>query len=124
MIELSIDDDNILIVKVKGKIEEGDIEENVEREADYVIAEYGKVRGILIDATGTKGWSEFPVMAEERGFLKKHKEDVYRIALVGDQTWQKIIPAIVDLLVDPLIKHFNPGQEDEALEWLKESAFK
>lgn len=38
-------DENILYIKVMGKIEQGDFDKIVEHEVDYVISEYGKIRG-------------------------------------------------------------------------------
>lgn len=109
---------NVLYVKVIGKIEKGDFENIVRPEADFIIAEYGKIRGILIDTCDFDGWEDFPALLEHYGFIKEHMNDVYRIALIGDDTWQMILPAIANLLLDPEIKRFEPGEGQRAEDWI------
>lgn len=118
MIKLYIDK-NVLYVKVLGKIEKSDFEDKMRKAADQVITEYGKIRGILIDANDFEGWEDFPAFMEHFGFVQDTNEDVYRIAIIGDQTWQKLFPPIASLFVEPVIKRFDPGHGEEADEWLK-----
>jgi len=114
---------NILYAKVIGQIEKGDFEKSVEPVADHLIAEFGKIRGILIDATDIGGWDDFPALFAHYGFIKAHEHDIYRVALVGDQTWQKLLPGIATLLLDPQIERFDPGLERDAEAWLLEDVF-
>lgn len=83
----------------------------------------GRSGGTLIDTTGFEGWEDFPALLEEYNFLKKHEGDIYRVALLGDQTWQVVLPAIAKLLIDPIIKRFDPGHGEETEAWLKENIF-
>lgn len=118
MIEFRIDE-NVFYIKVLGKIEKGDFEDNIRTPADHIISEYGKIRGIIIDARDFEGWEDFPALMEHIGFIKELNEDVYRVAIIGDSTWQKLLPPIAGLFVEPVIKRFDPDQADEAEEWIK-----
>lgn len=117
MIKLTAEE-NTLYVKVTGKIEKGDFENIVRPETDFMIAEYGKIKGIIIDATEFDGWEDFPAFLEHYGFIKAHMSDVFRIALIGDDTWQIILPTIANLFVNPEIKRFEPGEGQRAEDWI------
>lgn len=118
MIKLFVDN-NILYAKVLGNIEQGDFDNNVRKAADEVINEYGKIRGILIDTNDFNGWEDFPAFLEHFGFIQDVNDDVYRIAIIGDSTWQKLLPMVASLFVEPVIKRFDPGHGEEAEEWIK-----
>lgn len=122
MIKVHVDD-NILYVRVMGKIEQGDFEHTVEPEADHMISEYGKIRGILIDGSDFRGWDDFSALLEHIEFIRHHQEDVYRVALIGDSAWQKLVPGIAGLLLDPVIRRFDPGHGQEAEDWLRSDVF-
>ena len=112
-------DDNVFYIKVLGKIEEGDFENNIREAAEDAIVEYGKIRGILVDASDFEGWEDFPALLEHIGFIRELDDSVYRVAIIGDQTWQKLIPPIAGLFLEPLIKRFDPGHAADAEDWVK-----
>ena len=118
MIKFNIDD-NVFYIKVLGKIEKGDFENNLKTPADHIIAEYGKIRGIIIDGTDFDGWADFPALLEHFGFVQEINEHVDRVAIIGDHTWQKLLPPIASLFVEPVIKRFDPGHGEAAEEWIK-----
>ena len=112
-------DENVFYIKVLGKIEVGDFEKNIKIPADHIISEYGRIRGILIDAEDFEGWEDFPALMEHIGFIKELDDNVGRVAIIGDQTWQKLITPIADLFLEPVVKRFDPGQGQEAEDWIK-----
>ena len=118
MIEFK-EDDNVFYIKVLGKIEQGDFEQNIREAAEDAITEYGKIRGILIDARDFEGWEDFPALMEHIGFIRELDDAVYRVAIIGDQTWQKLIPPVASLFLQPVVKRFDPEHADEATEWVK-----
>jgi len=113
------EDENVFYIKVFGKIEAGDFEDNIKVPADHIIAESGRIRGILIDTQDFEGWEDFPALMEHIGFIKELDDNVGKVAIVGDQTWQKLIPPIASLFLQPVVKLFNPEQKEEAEEWVK-----
>ena len=118
MIEFYVDE-NVFYIKVLGKIEAGDFEDNIKVPADHIIADSGRIRGILIDTQDFEGWEDFPALLEHIGFIRELDDSVYRVAIIGDQTWQKLIPPIASLFLEPLVKRFDPGQASEAEDWVK-----
>jgi hypothetical protein len=118
MIEVCYEE-TILYIKVLGTIEKEDFETKAKEAADHIISEYGKIRGILIDAGEFEGWKDFPALLEYIGFVKEMNHKVYRVAIIGDATWQKLIPAIANLFLDPVVKRFDTHHGQEAEDWIK-----
>ena len=118
MIEFHIDE-NVFYIKVLGKIEAGDFEDNIKVPADHIISESGRIRGILIDTQNFEGWEDFPALMEHIGFIKELDDNVGRVAIIGDQTWEKLIPPIASLFLQPVVQLFDPGRAKEADEWIK-----
>ena len=112
-------DENVFYIKVLGKIEKGDFENNITRPADHVIAEYGKIRGIIIDASKFAGWEDFPALMEHIGFIRELDDNVGRVAIIGDATWQKLLPPVASLFLEPTTKRFEPGHGQDAEDWVK-----
>jgi hypothetical protein len=54
------------------------------------------------------------------GFVKEHHKFVRRLAIIGNATWQKILPGIASLFLEPEVKRFAPGAQHAAEEWVSE----
>ena len=117
MLKLKIDT-NVFYIKVLGKVEKGDFDDTLKTAADHIIAEYGKIRGIIIDGTDFDGWADFPALLEHLGFVQEINGHVDRVAIIGDHTWQKLLPPLASLFIEPVVRRFEPGENKQAEEWI------
>ena len=117
-IELNEDvEQHLLEVKASGKLsaqDYHDFEPAVERLIDA-----GKIK-ILFEMHDFHGW-DLGAMWEDIKFATKHCTDVEKIAMIGDQEWEKWMASICKPFTMSKIKYFDNGQQDEARQWLAEA---
>jgi hypothetical protein len=109
--------DNVLWVKVNDtltKEEYADLVPNWEQ----MIATYGKLRLLFQMESGFKGWH--PAAAwEELKFSLSHRNELERVALVGDKKWEEWVAKLGALLVSSQVRFFETADLDEAQRWLR-----
>lgn len=110
--------DNVLWVKVSGKLSREEYAELVPS-WEQMIARHGKLRLLFEMGPGFTGWE--PAAAwDDLKFSFSHRNDLERVALVGAKTWVEVVTKLESLLVNTKVRFFEPSQVDEALRWLKE----
>ena len=121
MIEVKADmDQGLVLVKIVGKLEEGELQDIAGPVVDEIIAEQGQVKGLLLDATGFEGWDGLPALLSHLKFVKHHHKFIRKVALVGNRTWQSIAPKVASLFLDALPKYFPEEQMTSARHWVSE----
>lgn len=121
MIEVKADmDQGLVVVKVVGKLEEGELQDIAGPVVDEIIAEQGRVKGLLLDATGFEGWDGLPSLLSHLKFVKHHQKFIRKVALVGNHTWQSIAPKVASIFLDALPKYFPEDQMTSARHWVSE----
>ena len=91
MIEVKADmEQGLVVVKVVGKLEEGELQDIAGPVVDEIIAEQGQVKGLLLDATGFEGWDGLPSLLSHLKFVKHHQKFIRKVALVGNHTWPRL----------------------------------
>lgn len=108
---------HLLEVKASGKLSAEDYH-NFEPAVEQLI-ESGKIK-ILFEMHDFHGW-EMGAMWEDIKFATKHCRDVEKIAMIGDQKWEKWMSMICKPFTMSKIKYFDDGQQDEARQWLTEA---
>lgn len=109
----------VLMIRPEGAVEEEDFAQ-VASVVDPVIAERGRLEGLLIDARGFRGWDDTRALLAHLRFVHEHQPKVARIAVVGDQWWLKAAPLAEPFYGTP-IRVFSSAEEDAARAWLLES---
>ncbi|NOZ23166.1 MAG: STAS/SEC14 domain-containing protein [Planctomycetes bacterium] len=110
-------EEGIVQVKVLGKLEKSDFAEKIGPLADEVIAEQGKLNGLILDLTAFDGWDGLPALLEHMRFVKNHHKYVRRLAVLGNKTWQKVLPRLAQVFVNAEVKTFDAADAAEA--WVK-----
>jgi hypothetical protein len=98
-----------LTVHVSGKLAKVDYEHFVP-EFERLVRQHGKLR-VLFDMTGFHGW--------DAGALW---EDIERIAMVGDKTWQHGMAAFCKPFTTAAIRYFGHPDAAKARKWLEEKS--
>jgi dihydrofolate reductase len=119
MIELNVlKSEGIIQVKVLGKLEESDFKEKIGPIADDMIDEQGRINGLILDVTNFAGWDGLPALLEHFRFVRHHHIYVKRVAVLGDKTWQDILPRFAQLFVNAQIRYFGSDRVDAAETWV------
>ena len=110
---------NVVGFKVIGKLEADDFKDLKPRVED-VIEEWGSVRLVMhldeMDSASPGGiWEDLKMGA-------KHFHETTRIAVIGDDRWQKWIAALSNPPVRGQVRHFRTAQLREAWDWVRKSA--
>lgn len=107
----------IIEVVISGKLEIADYE----RFGPYIeslINEYGKIR-ILLRLIDFKGWT-VGALWEDIKFDVKHFNDIERLAIVGDKTWEAGMAKFCEPFTTADIRFYSPDQSEDAERWLRE----
>ena len=110
-------DEKLLEVKVSGKLKSEDYE-HFETAVTGLIDQYGKIK-ILFVMHDFHGW-DIGAVWEDIKFATKHCTDIDKIAMVGENTWEKWMAMICKPFTMSSIKYFEAGDEAAARTWLAE----
>ena len=110
--------EGILTLMPTGPLESKDFEKLVQ-EVDPYIKEKGKLNGLMIYTKSFPGWDNFAAFLSHMKFVKKHHEQIKKIAAVVDSSFLSIIPQVANHFVQAEVKHFDYDDKDAALKWLK-----
>lgn len=108
-----------LTVHVSGKLVKDDYETFVP-EFERLVKLNGKLR-LLFDMAGLQGW-DMGAAWEDIKFDFNHFSDIERIALVGDNKWEKAMATLCKPFTTASVKYFDHTQISEARKWLHESS--
>lgn len=118
-LELNGDSANKLLeVQASGKLSAEDYEA-FEPAVSALIAASGKI-SILFVMHDFHGW-ELGAVWEDIKFATKHCNDIHKIAMVGEKTWEKWMATICKPFTMSSIKYFDAGEEEAARAWLAEA---
>ena len=105
----------ILRVTASGRLSHDDYE-TFEPAVAQLIDSCGKIK-ILFTMQDFHGWDPGAVWKDVK-FAAKHCHDIDKIAMVGNQQWEKWIATICKPFTESKIQYFESGQEDVAQAWL------
>ena len=106
----------ILAVHVTGKLEKADYEGFVPA-FERLAPQHGKLR-LLFDMIGFHGW-DAGALWEDIKFDAKHFADIERLAVIGENKWQKGMAIFCKPFTTATIRYFDHAAE--ARKWLGES---
>ncbi|MEX2579529.1 MAG: STAS/SEC14 domain-containing protein [Verrucomicrobiales bacterium] len=102
-------------VQATGKLEKADYA-FFAPEVDRIIQEQGKIN-MLVSLRDFHGWTA-GALWEDVKFDAKHFRDIERLAIVGEDKWEKGMARFCHPFTTAEIKFFRPGQIDEARRWV------
>jgi hypothetical protein len=109
----------LLEIRVSGKLTHEDYRHFVP-EFDRLVKQNGKI-SVLFEMTDFHGWDPVAVWDDIK-FDAKHFSDIRRLAMVGDQKWEKAMSIFCKPFTTAKIRYFERGTIDEARAWLEEGA--
>jgi hypothetical protein len=107
----------ILEIVVAGKLERKDYESFVP-EFERRIREHGKIR-VLFCMKDFHGWTP-GALWEDLKLDLKHFRDIERLALVGEERWQKGMAIFCKPFTTAEVRYFDLTEFDDARRWIEE----
>ncbi len=104
-----------LEVQVSGKLAHEDYQHFVP-EFERLVKLHGKIR-VLFEMTDFHGW-QAGALWDDIKFDLKHFADIERLAMVGDQRWEKGMSVFCKPFTTAKIRYFDKAQAAEARTWL------
>ena len=108
----------ILEIRVSGKLAHEDYQRLVP-EFERLLGQNVKVR-VLFEMADFHGWDGRSLWDDIK-FDVKHFSDIERLAMVGDQQWEKNMSAFCRPFTTAKIRYFDRAALDEARDWLEKN---
>ncbi len=105
----------LLEVKASGKLSKADYE-HFEPAVAGMIDSVGKIK-ILFCMHDFHGW-DLGAIWEDTKFATKHCRDIEKLAMVGENSWEKWMATICKPFTMSTIKYFDADEEQAARDWL------
>lgn len=113
--KLSQSEGNVLGYAVKEQVTEADLQ-MIDNDVEAAAAEHGKIR-VLVNYEDLAG-VELDIVDDDIRMMR-HMDEIERFAVVSDNRLYSWITSASDMVTDTDIRHFEPGEEKLAWEWLK-----
>lgn len=110
-------DQNILILQPHGELNAADFQ-RIAGEIDPHIANVGDLKGVIIEAEHFPGWDNFSALVAHFRFIKNHRNNVKRLAVVSDDKVMAALPLIAKCFLVQESRHFPITKKTEALAWV------
>jgi hypothetical protein len=107
---------NLLAVAIIGKLNAED-ERSLDHKLTTLNDTYGKLQ-LYVDLTEAEG-IDFGALWQDIRNTLKHFNNIERIAVVGDQGWERFISGAAELLTPAECKFFYAQDHETALAWLR-----
>ena len=117
--ELAVDVPGIGVFKVSGKLTDADYQQFVPS-LEKLIKEYGKI-SLFLELEDFHGW-EPKAIWDDFKLGQSHPYDFERIAIIGDQNWERWITLLAKPFTQAQVRYFNRDEHDKAWDWLKQNA--
>jgi hypothetical protein len=107
--------ENLLAVRISGKLEEADYQE-IYTKVKPLVEKYDQPRLYfeIDDLEGVTPKAVYERIKDQKYFNKFHK-----VAIVGDKKWQEMMVDLFSSLMEPEGKFFETDKKSKALNWLR-----
>lgn len=110
-----IDGGRVLEIRLTGKLAKQDYERFVPA-VERLVKVHGKIR-LLVEMHDFHGWTA-GALWEDVKFDAKHFNDIERVAILGETTWQRGMAVFCKPFTSAKVSYFDHTAKDGALAWL------
>lgn len=118
MMRIKERDKDALTLEVSGTLTKDDYREVVPQ-LEKIVESSGKIRA-LVELNEFEGWQPSAIVDELR-FDIRHRNDIERIAILGEGKGQELLAKIASPLFSGDIRFFNKAEIVEAKSWLSQN---
>jgi hypothetical protein len=111
--------DGILVLMPDGALEASDFE-TLTNHVDAYLEQNGMLHGVMIRAQAFPGWKDFGALLAHLKFVKRHHQQIEKVAVVADGAIATVMPHIASHFIHAEVKHFKHPDENAAWDWLLE----
>ena len=110
-----IDSGRLLKVRLTGKLIREDYADFLPA-MERLIKQHGKIR-MFVELHEVHGWA-MGALWDDIKFDAKHFNDIERLAIVGENKWEKGMAAFCPPFTTASVRYFDHAKTAEALEWV------
>lgn len=111
-----VEEGKFIHLTITGKLEKEDYDMFVP-EIDQQIEQYGKIN-MLVGLVDFHGWTAGAVW-EDSKFGVRHFNDIERLALVGNKTWEKGMAYFCKAFTLAKVRYFDLNERERAEAWTR-----
>ncbi|MFT7524969.1 MAG: hypothetical protein ACI9LY_000101 [Arenicella sp.] len=115
-----LEEQGILILQPHGHLNTADFQ-RIAGEIDPYIESEGELKGVIIEAENFPGWDNLSAFVAHFRFIKNHRNNVKRLAVVSDDKVMAALPLIAKRFVVQEFRHFPITKKTEALAWVSQT---
>ena len=115
-IELHEETDGVVAIDLDEKLC-GQGYDRVAGRLEEIIKERGKLR-VLCEMHNFRGWTPGALWKDAK-FTFKHRKDVDRVAIVGENRWQHALGTACKWFTPAQVEYFDQSHEDDARIWVR-----
>ena len=108
---------HLVALRFHGKLEHEDFEQLAPLLDEQIDVEGGSIR-LLIDLEDFEGYEDLHALWDHFLLVKDHHKAVERIAVVGDEDWERLLVEYVGRFTNAEVGYYAAKRHDAALEWL------
>lgn len=109
--------DDVIAIHVEGKITKSDYEK-INPLIDKTVREYNHVK-LFIELDEIEGIEPEAFLKDVKIYLNNFNK-IEKVAVIGDNNWQKIISGITSPFISGKVKYFTKHQLLKAQKWIQE----
>ncbi len=115
--EMSKSDDT-LVVTLSGALVKEDYDQ-FNKWTDEILKNHDNMR-LLCLLHDFHGWGEVAAVWEDAKFGMKHRKDISKFAMVGDQKWEEWMAKVAGYFMPGQVQYFDESKKQSALDWIAE----
>ncbi len=108
---------NVVHVRVSGTLSDGDYQESFVPKMEELFETWTGLRMLFVMDPDFEGWDAHSAWDELR-FEHKHRHEMVRVGVVGDQRWERWATKLSKLFTGANVRFFAPESEGDAREWV------
>jgi hypothetical protein len=113
-------DATVLEVTATGKLTDEDYQQHFIPEIERLTSQHRKIR-LFFEMTQFHGW-EPKAAWDDLKLNLKHRNDIERIAMVGEKKWQHWLTEFAKPFTAAKVRYFDHTEADQARGWVEEDA--
>ena len=117
-IDVHEEDGGVVRVQLEGKLDSSAYQ-GINEKMDEIIAKNGRIK-LLLDMREFDGWHGLGGLSEHFSLVRDHRHAPTRVAIIGNQEWQKMAMRVFSQFVDADVQFFDGSATAEAESWISQ----